>query len=211
MCGRYAMKADERELRRKYPFLDDEYFDIHGPKKRPEIFPGTPIFAINNQFKGEDVWWTIRDRGWDGKTIEAINAKAETVERLPLFRDAFKTYRVLIPATHLFEWQVQPDKSKVKYRIWFDEPIFAFAGIARDCEIKGETRRCGAIITTSPNEKFKLIHNTRQRQAVVIREADYEKWLDPKTKTPDLKNLMLPLPDEVTFFEVDTPEPKEAA
>ena len=42
------MKADERELRRKYPFLDDEYFDIHGPSKKREIFPGTPIFAINN-------------------------------------------------------------------------------------------------------------------------------------------------------------------
>ena len=197
-------------MRRKYPFLDDEYFDIHG-KQTAEIFPGTLIFAINNAFKGEDIWWTIRDRGWDGKVIEAINAKAETVERLPLFRDAFKRDRVLIPATHLFEWQVQPDKSKLKYRIWFDEPIFAFAGIARDCEIKGKTRRSGAIITTTPNEKFKLIHNTHQCQAVVIREEDYEKWLDPQTKVDDLKRLMQPLPDEETHFEVDNPEPKDAA
>ena len=36
-----------------------------------------------------------------------INARAETVHRLPSFRDAFRKRRCLIPADGFFEWQVQ--------------------------------------------------------------------------------------------------------
>ncbi len=205
MCGRYAMIADYDRLRKKFPlFVDqywDEFFDIHGYSVRPEIFPGTKILALNNQFHPEYAHWTIRAETWDGKTANAINARAETVNKVQMFRDAFRTDRVLIPATSLFEWQEQPDKSKKKFRIWFDEPIFTFAGVARVCTIKGEEIRCTAIVTTIPNEKFALIHNAKQRQAVVIREEDHEKWLDAATKPDDLKQLMRPLPAESTHFE----------
>lgn len=201
MCGRYERNADREELEKQFPFIANDYFDVHGYKESREIFPGTPIMAVNNRFEAEDIWWTIRDRTWDGKMAATVNAKAETIQKVQMFRDAFKTDRVLIPATGLFEWQIQPDKSKVKYRIWFDEPVFAFAGIARDCDIKDETKRCGVIITTSPNDIFKEIHNTKMRQAVVIRERDYEKWLDPKTTPDDLKAMMQPLPTQETHYE----------
>ncbi|HMQ03464.1 MAG TPA: SOS response-associated peptidase [Pyrinomonadaceae bacterium] len=205
MCGRYAMAADYDRLRKKFPlFADqywDEFFDIHGYSARPEIFPGTKILALNGHYHPEYVHWTIRAETWNGKIANAINAKAETIQKVQMFRDAFRTDRVLIPATSLFEWQEQPDGSKKKFRIWFDEPIFTFAGIARTCTIKGEEIRCTAIITTRPNETFALIHNTKQRQAVVIREEDHEKWLDPATKPDMLNQLMEPLSAESTHFE----------
>ena len=128
----------------------------------------------------------------------AINAKAETIQKVGMFREAFKSDRVLIPATALYEWQEQPDKSKKKFEIWFDEAVFAFAGVARDCEIKGETKRCAVIITTSPNDVFREIHNTKMRQAVVIRGEDHERWLDPKPPVDELKRMMQPLPSEMT-------------
>lgn len=201
MCGRYKLKADRKLLKLAFPWLDEnDYFDIHGPVDRHEIFPGSFILAINNESRPEDLWWTIRDKGSDGVVREAINARAETVARLGMFRDAFKSDRVLIPATGLYEWQQQPDKSKKKFEIWFDEPIFAFAGIARSSEIKGEIKRSTAIITTSANEIFREIHNTRQRQAVVIRREDHEKWLDPKTSSGELARMMQPLPASETHF-----------
>lgn len=211
MCGRYKLSTDPVQLKLAFPWLDDnDYFDIHGPIERHEIFPGTSILAINNQFQPEEDWWTIRAETWDGKMASAINAKAETISKVAMFRDAFKTDRVLIPATGLFEWQEQPDKSKKKFEIWFDEPTFAFAGVARDCEIKGANTRCAVIITTTPNEIFKEIHNTKQRQAVVIRKEEHEKWLDPKTSVDDLKLMMQPLPASETHFkEAEPPPPKE--
>ena len=196
------MTADERALFEQFPYLhQDEYFDIHGYKKQPEIFPGTEILAVNNRHKAEDLWWTIEDRDYKGIWRKTINAKAENVLWADMFKDAFKNDRVLIPATGLFEWQELPDKSKRKYEIWFDEPVFAFGGIARDCTIKDGTKRCGVIITTKPNDVFARIHNTKQRQAVVIHKYDYEKWLDPETPVTELKRLMLPVSSEETHFK----------
>jgi putative SOS response-associated peptidase YedK len=201
MCGRYKMTAEQRQMFDQMPYLEqDEYFDIHGWKKQPEVFPGTEIFAVNNQHKAENIWWTIEDCDQKGIMRRTINAKAENVRFAQMFKEAFRNDRVLIPATGLFEWQDQPDKTKVKYEIWFDEPVFAFAGIARDCEVKKEMRRCGVILTTRPNEVFSEIHNSRQRQAVVIRKYDYDKWLDPETPWSELERMMAPLPASETHF-----------
>src|SRR5215218_5318650 len=208
MCGRYKLTTDKKRLKEHFPWLDDgDYFDIHGPSQQHEIFPGTSILAINNRFEPEEDWWTIRDKNWQGKTVDVINAKAENVLRIPMFKDAFLTDRILIPATGLYEWQVQPDKSTVKYEIWFNDDVFAFAGIARECEIKGEIKRCGLIITTTPNEIFATIHNTKQRQAVVIRKDQQEAWLDPKTSPDRLIKMLQPLSAAETHFREVTPPP----
>jgi putative SOS response-associated peptidase YedK len=44
-----------------------------------------------------------------------INARAETVQKLPLFREAFAKRRCLIPATGFYEWQKRDD-GKQPYR-----------------------------------------------------------------------------------------------
>ncbi|MFN2500539.1 MAG: SOS response-associated peptidase [Pyrinomonadaceae bacterium] len=201
MCGRYKMTATERELFDKFPYLEqDEYFDIHGYKKSPEIFPGTDILAVNKDYHAEEVWWTIEDNDARGVWCRAINAKAETIMKVGMFKNAFATDRILIPANGLFEWQTLSDKSKQKYEIWFDERVFAFGGIARNCLIKGETKRCGAIMTTSPNKVFARLHNNKQRQPVVIRACDHEKWLDPTTPYTELRRLMQPVSAAQTHF-----------
>ena len=208
MCGRYKQVAEFEKFRKKFPMFNpsfDEWFDEHGYKMRREIFPGTPILALNNRLRPEHIHWTISET-YGPKTIPAINAKAETIHEKKMFQTAFEQDRVLIPATALYEWQVQPDKSKKKFEIWFDEDIFAFAGIARDCNIKDEVKRCGAIITTFPNDIFKEIHNAKQRQAVVIRERDYETWLSPDTSLEQLQDLMRPLPNHETHFKEFEPE-----
>ncbi|HMS08900.1 MAG TPA: SOS response-associated peptidase family protein, partial [Pyrinomonadaceae bacterium] len=75
------------------------------------------------------------------------------------------------------------------------EPLFAFAGIARECEIKGETRECGVILTTEANEVVRPIH-AKNRMPVILHKYDYEKWLDPETPPAELKKIMQPLPNE---------------
>ncbi len=199
MCGRYLLKALSAEIIQHFELVDGlEYFDEHGYRFDREVFPGEPILAINKYHVPEDLWWTIRDRTFDGKIKSAINARSETVAKVAMFRDAFRHDRVLIPASAIYEWQHRASGVKARYEISFDTPLFALAGIARDCGIKGETRRATAILTTTPNDIFREIHNTKQRQAVVIREKDYERWLDPTTPLEDLKPLMQPLPNELT-------------
>jgi putative SOS response-associated peptidase YedK len=45
--------------------------------------------------------------------VPHINARAETVDRLPLFREAFAKRRCLIPATGFYEWQQREDGKHV--------------------------------------------------------------------------------------------------
>lgn len=194
MCGRYKMTAEQRELFDKLPYLEqDEYFDIHGYKMRDEIFPGTPILGINNQHKAEDLFWTIADKTWDGKAVKVINAKSETAARVPMFKEAFRTDRVLIPATGFFEW----DPEKRKHVFTFDEGLFMLGGIARTCEIKGQPTRCAAILTTEANDVVRPIH-IKNRMPVMLHHYDYEKWLDPQTPADELKKMMAPAANEET-------------
>lgn len=50
-------------------------------------------------------WWWSKPL----KELRAltINARAETVETKPFFRDAFKRTRCLIPASGYFEWKAE--------------------------------------------------------------------------------------------------------
>jgi putative SOS response-associated peptidase YedK len=106
-----------------------------------------------------------------------------------------------------FEW----DCSKQRHLFTFDEPLFAFGGIARDCEIKGETRRCGVVITTVANDVVKPIHE-KGRMPVVIHKYDYKRWLDPETPFDELRRMTAPLPNEETHVEkADEPEKQDSA
>ena len=197
MCGRYVLKALKEDIIKHFNLVDGlDYFDIHGYKMREEVFPGEWIMSINNQNRPEDIWWTIEDMDNNGVLRRAINAKAETITKVQMFADAFRKDRVLIPATGFFEW----DTGKCRHLFTFDEPIFAFGGIARDCEIKGETRRCGVIMTTDANEVVSPIHE-KGRMPVVVHKFDYERWLDPSTPFPDLRRLMQPLSEKETHVE----------
>ncbi|MEO8573300.1 MAG: SOS response-associated peptidase family protein [Pyrinomonadaceae bacterium] len=197
MCGRYVLKALRDDIVKHFNLVDGlDYFDIHGYRMRDEVFPGEWITAINSANQPENIWWTIEDKDNTGKTRRAINAKAETITKVRMFADAFRENRVLIPATGFHEW----DAGKCRHLFTFDEPLFAFGGIVRECEIKGETRRCGAIITTDANDVVRPIHE-KGRMPVVIHKYDYERWRAPETSMEDLRRMMQPLPEDETHVE----------
>lgn len=202
------MKALKDDIIKHFNLVDGlDYFDIHGYKMRPEVFPGEWITAINNDNRPQDIWWTIEDKDNAGSPRRAINAKAETLTKVHMFADAFRTDRVLIPATSFFEW----DAKKQRHEFTFDEQLFAFGGIARDCEIKAETKRCGVIITTDANDVVRPIH-AKGRMPVVIHRYDYAKWLDPNTPMRELFRLMQPVGNDETHVEaVADPAAEEKA
>lgn len=208
MCGRYLRKILQEDVIKHFNIIDGrDYFDIHGYKMSAECFPGEPMFVLNNQNRPEDIWWTIEANDNRGQWRRAINAKAETVTKVNMFKDAFFTDRVLVPASGFFEW----DANKKRHEFTFDEPIFAMGGLARDCVIKGETKRCGVIITTEANDVVRPIH-TKGRMPVVIHKHDYAKWLDPDTSFTDLRRIMAPLPAAETHVrEAEEPQPAEKA
>ena len=83
--------------------------------------------------------------------VPHINARAETVHKLPLFREAFAKRRCLIPATGFYEWQQRDDgKQPYRFRRKDLEP-FAFAGIWEFAQLGGEEILSAAMIVGEPN------------------------------------------------------------
>ena len=191
MCGRYKLSAVHKDVQKHFDLIDGN-FDF---EPSDEIFPGTDILAVDRDRRAEKIFWTIEDCDNRGIRRKVINAKSETLTFVQMFKDAFRNGRVLIPATGFYEWKDLPDKSKEKYEFVFDEPLFAFAGISRECEIKGEKRNCGVILTTEANDVVRPIH-AKGRMPVILHKYDYEKWLDPDTSLEELRRMMRPISAE---------------
>jgi putative SOS response-associated peptidase YedK len=150
--------------------------------------------------------------------IPHINARAETVERLPLFKAAFAKRRCLIPATGFFEWQKRAD-GKQPYRFVRDDlQPFAFAGVWEFARVKGkdgaiEDLLSAAIIVGEPNPLVAAVHD---RMPVILMPDDYDRWLDAATPVAEAKALLRPFDhDLMRAYEVsravnsvknDTPE-----
>ena len=119
-----------------------------------------------------------------------INARGETVDRLPAFRESFALRRCLVPADGFYEWRKEGE-IKQPFRIGMKGGApFAFAGIWRD---EGFT-----IVTTDANAKLAPIH---PRMPVILDPADYATWLDARAeRTQDALNLLCPFPAEAMAF-----------
>jgi putative SOS response-associated peptidase YedK len=183
MCGRFSLKTPVEELARKF-----------GARKAPQassrynIAPSQEVLAVRN-LEGEReltplLWGLIPS--WSREPQGFINARAETVTEKPSFRDSFKRRPCLIPADGYYEWRKQ-GREGVKQPYYFrlqGGRVFAFAGVWDEWRSEGVAVPSCAIITTAPNEVARAVHD---RMPVILREEDYDLWLDPDPEKQDLR------------------------
>jgi len=118
-------------------------------------------------------WW------WKKPTKElpsTFNARAETVAAKPMFRDAFKRSRCVIPASGYYEWQPTPSGKQPYYIASADDAVLSFAGLSdqwRNVETGERVASC-TIIVTAANDATRAIHD---RMPVVLAGPDLEPWL----------------------------------
>ena len=117
------------------------------------------------------------------RTDQPINARAETVARNSLFRDAFARRRCLVPAGAFYEWRTTPDGKQPYAIARADGAPLALAGIwsAWTSPETGEVVRSFAIITTAANAAMRQLHN---RMPVVVEEPDWPAWLEERKGDP---------------------------
>jgi putative SOS response-associated peptidase YedK len=141
--------------------------------------------------------------------FSTINAKAETLTTSPVFRDAFKRRRCLVPADLFYEWRKIDAKKKQPYAIGMkDDGLFAFAGMWERWKdrSKGEVLETYRIITTDPNELISHL-SIHDRMPVILKPSDYERWLEPGD--PDRPPVDLLRPFDADFMRAwpDLAEP----
>ncbi len=197
MCGRFMLKAPIGEIADLFGFEP-------GPPLRPRynIAPSQDALILRRSDDGEREpalahFGLIPHWADDPKVgYKMINARGETVDRLPSFRDAYRKRRCLVPADGFFEWRtVDPAGKGPKQPYWIrrpDETPFAFAGIHEHWRSKDASRTIEsfAIVTTEANRTLAPIH---PRMPVVLAPEAFDLWLDPNR---DGRPLLAPCPDD---------------
>ena len=136
------------------------------------------------------------------------NARAETIDEKPSFRQPFRRRRCLLPVDGYYEWESRPSGKQPVYYSMRDGDLFCLAGLwetwttpeqTDEPELPGlgqaqaETLCTFTVITTTPNRLAKRVHD---RMPVIVHPADYGNWLSPESKAADLKRLLRPFDDE---------------
>ena len=113
-------------------------------------------------------WWKKKAK----ETPATFNARAETVASKPMFRDAFKRKRCLIPASGYYEWQATPTGKQPYYFTARDGSPLTIAGLWdewKDSETGLPLMSCTMIITGA-NELASKIHD---RMPVLLQPKDF--------------------------------------
>ena len=178
--------------------FDDSYF-APSYNVAPQSFQ--PVVRLDQETGERELtimrWGLVPFWSKDGNAgYSTINAKAETVATSPVYREAFKRRRCLVPADWFYEWQKIDAKTKQPYAIALkDGSLFAFAGLWETWKDKatGKSLETYTVITTDPNELTEPIHN---RMPVILHRRDYERWLTPGEPVRLPVDLLRPYPDE---------------
>jgi putative SOS response-associated peptidase YedK len=138
------------------------------------------------------------------------NARTETIDQKPSFRQPFRRRRCLLPVDGYYEWESRPSGKQPVYYSMRDGDLFCLAGLwetwttseqSAEPELPGlglgqveaETLHTFTVITTTPNRLAKRVHD---RMPVIVPPADYDQWLSPESQAADLKQLLRPFDDE---------------
>lgn len=185
MCGRFTQRYTWREA--------DEFLELLGPAQnlqpRYNIAPSQNIAAVRRNDEGRRLsmlrWGLIPRWASDPKTgSRLINARAETAESKPSFREAYRSRRCLIPADGFYEWKREKGKKQPYLIRRKDNGLLAFAGLWEKWRMSApepfEDYRLGdivetcTILTMEANEAVSPIHH---RMPVILDPDAFDPWL----------------------------------
>jgi putative SOS response-associated peptidase YedK len=136
-------------------------------------------------------WWSkpLKDM-----RMPTFNARAETVAETPLFRDAFRRSRCLLPASGYYEWLETADGKQPYYFSRRDGQPLTFAGVYdtwHERAANQQIQSC-AMVITEPNNFAAEVHD---RMPVILESLDFDRWMNGTPEEAAM--LMKPAPEDV--------------
>jgi putative SOS response-associated peptidase YedK len=175
VCGRFTVKATWAELIALYRLTMDA--PPHNLRPRYNVCPTDPVDVVTAQEGKRELIpmrWGLVPRWWtkplNELRVATFNARAETVETKPFFRDAFKRTRCLIPISGYYEWQSTPGGKQPWYFTARDgSPLLTAAGLSDEWKdrVTGEQLKSCTMIITEPNGFVAEVHD---RMPVLLTE-----------------------------------------
>ena len=190
MCGRYTIIAKAEEIEKRF---NVEVPELYAPRYNAAPTQILPVITNENPDGLSFFRWGLIPSWAQDITIgsKLINARSETIDEKPTFRQAFKSRRCLVIADGYYEWKKVSKKSRIPYRIQLSsEQLFSFAGLweiyksGNDACIHSFT-----IVTTESNSKTSQIHD---RMPVML-DPDTEKiWLNNDVSPSEHLHVLQP-------------------
>jgi len=193
VCGRFTQKYTWSELVELYRLTQPP----QNLRPNYNVCPTDPVSVI---IPGESglflmpMRWQLIPRWWKKPLKElpaTFNARAETVAERPMFRDAFKRNRCLIPASGYFEWQTTADGKQPYYITPRNGSGLTMAGLWEEWRdrVHNETIASCTMIITTANSFVRAIHD---RMPVILEPGNIGSWLSGSAGT----ELLKPAPED---------------
>ncbi len=207
MCGRFTMtRRDRGELAAMLGVPESELGDY---TPRFNIAPTQPYFVPRTRYESREAipatWGLVNSWAKDASRASmCINAKAETVDKLPSFREAFEKRRCIVPADGFYEWRGRKARREPLWIHPANGALLLFAGLFEAWQPQpGEWRTTFTIITTAANRTIAPIHD---RMPVILDEAGAADWMNLREPRPlSLKRLLAPAPDDLLVARPASP------
>ena len=200
MCGRFTITSEATALAQHFALpslgaLSLPRFNV-APSQRVPLLRLDPF---GQRELALVVWglvpaWVRDPRGG----ARPINARGESVEHKPFFRQAWRRQRGLVLADGFYEWQ---RGGGGKQPFWLHRPDrgpLAFAALWERWRAAtgGEPIESCTLITTTANAVVRPLHD---RMPVILQPDDYARWLAPASADAlaALKALLVPAPDDL--------------
>ncbi len=176
MCGRYLITSAPEAMRRLFRYLEQPNFP-----PRFNIAPTQPV-PIVRLYEGQRQFALVRwglIPAWvkDPRAFALlINARGESVNDKPAFRNAMKRRRCLVPADGFYEWRYEGGRKQPFLVRPRDGGTVAFAGLWETwMGPNGEETETAAIVTTQASQDIAHIHG---RMPVIVPPDAFDFWLD---------------------------------
>ncbi len=195
MCGRFALYSSPARIRKHFATADELDFE---PRFNIAPSQSVPVIHADEAGKRHCIaarWGLIPSWVKDTEEMQKpINAKAETAAIKPMFRNAYRKSRVLVPADAFYEWAQRDGKQPYLIRLK-DDDIMGMGGLLECWQGHDSKVMTFTLLTTTANPLISAIH---ERMPVIIRAEDYAAWLD-STLTDILKiqAMTLPFPERL--------------
>jgi putative SOS response-associated peptidase YedK len=188
MCGRFTLTRSAAEVA--------EHFGLRAaPEHTPRfnVAPTQPVLAIRSAGDGGreavQLHWGLVPF-WARDAAGQINARVETLDERPAFREAAERRRCLVPADGFYEWRGARAAREPFHIALPDRTLFAFAGLwERWRAPDGTSFESVAIVTTSATPNLRALHD---RMPIVVDPAGYDAWLARDAR--DVKAVLAALP-----------------
>ncbi len=204
MCGRYNIATAPEQVRALFRYPEQPNFP-----PRYNVAPTQPIPIVRMADGGRHFalvrWGLIPPWVKDPRTFSLlINARAESVNEKPAFKNAMKRRRCLIPADGFYEWKSEGGRKRPFVARPKGEGLMAFAGLWETwIGPNGEEMETAAIITTEANKEMGAVHH---RAPVIVPPEQFDFWLDcANVSEKEAAELFRPAPDgSMEVYEIST-------